>query len=227
MIPTLAKAQTSSSLVDILNFALTLEYIEAEFYNQGLAAGSLLTGSIRTQIGQIAKHENAHVALLRNSISPIGTPRNKPSSFDFSAGGAFPDWNTNLATFLTLAQAFEDTGVRAYKGQAAMPSLVANDAVLTVALQIHSVEARHAAIIRHLRNLDGWIQGGDGGSGVLAVEGSTYKGEEITTQGGVSLPSLASLSGINGVNTISVAAAFDEPLSMADVVAIADPFYVD
>ena len=75
-----------------------------------------------------------------------------------TAGGTFDTFG-DYPTFQLLAQGFEDFGVRAYKGQA--PNLMASDAVLTAALRIHSVEARHASEIRRLRGQKGWIPGND------------------------------------------------------------------
>jgi rubrerythrin len=213
----MAYAQTST-VNDVLNFALTLEYLESEFYNSGLNAPGLLTSAQRTIVSQISKHEAAHVGFLKSVLGANAVP--KPN-FDFSAHGAYPDWNTNVNTYFTLAQAFEDTGVRAYKGQAT--NLMSNDTVLQAALQIHSVEARHASEIRRMRgdmlgqDIRGWIQGSNANGAPAPV----YNGEQNTTQGGVDLSTVASL---NGINPLSIAAAFDEPLDQNAVLAIATPF---
>ena len=76
---------------------------------------------------------------------------------------------------LALAQAFEDTGVRAYKGQAG--ALMGNDNLLTAALQIHSVEARHASEIRRLRGLQGWITLDQRGPNMPSATQAVYDGE--------------------------------------------------
>ena len=85
----------------------------------------------------------------------LGSHAVKKPNFDFTAKGAFGDVFSNYKTFLALSQAFEDTGVRAYKGQAG--NLKASDEILTAALQIHSVEARHAAEVRLIRGQPAWI----------------------------------------------------------------------
>jgi len=218
-----AYGQSATSIVDVLNYALTLEYLEAEFYQQGLQAGSALipTGA-QQAIATIGAHETAHVNFLRTAITASGaTPVSKPN-FDFTAGGSFSDVFTSYETFLAVAQTFEDTGVRAYKGQAA--NLISNNDVLTAALNIHSVEARHASHIRQLRKANSfgdvkpWITGKD--SGIGAAVQASYDGEEITTQAGVEI------TNINGFNigTSAASESFDEPLSMQQVLNIVSPF---
>lgn len=209
------KAYSQSTIVEVLNFALTLEYLEAAFYQQGLLTNpSLIPAGDKTVFTQIRKHEDAHVVVLTNTIQSLGgTPVARPG-FDFTAGGQFPDVFTNYQTFLVLSQAFEDTGVRAYKGQAA--ALQSNDAVLTAALQIHSVEARHASEVRRIRGQKGWIPNADSGGAPASI----YVREDTFIQGGLDLRSLTTVS-VTGITE-----AFDETLSMAEVLAIATPFIV-
>ena len=208
-------------VLQVLNFALTLEYLESEFYTTGLNSAGLIPSSDVTVITQISKHESSHVALLKTTITSLmGTPVAKPT-FDFTAGGMFPNVFSDYATFLTLANAFEDTGVRAYKGQAS--NLQSNPAVLTAALDIHSVEARHASIIRRIRGNKGWITGNStpGVPGAVYGPGSpvaSFPGEDNTIQGGVDVTTLSTYP-------VSAASeAFDEPLDMNTVLSIAKPF---
>lgn len=215
----LNKAYGQNNVVgEVLNFALTLEYLEAEFYNRSIATSGLIPGPAMPYYQQIAKHENAHVALLRSALGSAAV--SKPN-FDFTARGAFPDVFSNVVTNYAVAQAFEDTGVRAYKGQA--PRLIPFPAVLTTALQIHSVEARHAARIRFLRaQVNGVAQKGyitNAESGGLP--GAIYAGDDNVMQGGVDVAALVAGMGISRAN---VTEAFDEPLTMAQVLAIAGPF---
>ena len=210
-----AFAQTGlpANIVSVLNFALALEYLESEFYNTGMGTAGLIPTADRAIFGQIQKHENAHVTLLKAALgaSAIAKP-----TFDFTAGGAFTPF-TNYAQFQALSQAFEDTGVRAYKGQA--PNLMSNDDILTVALRIHSVEARHASEVRRLRGQKAWITGNSRGD-LPAPTQPVYDGEEVTVQGGVDVVA------VSGRSANAVSEAFDEPLTRTQVATIANLFIV-
>lgn len=198
---------------EALQLALTLEYLEDEFYDMALSSPGLLTGTDRTIIAQISKHENAHVALLANAL---GANAPAKPTFDFTADGAFDPFN-DLETFFALAQAFEDTGVRAYKGQAA--NLISNGDLLTTALQIHSVEAMHASQVRRLRGQKGWIVGSDRG-GLPAAAQAVYTGEEVTNQAGFNTAT------VSGIPAQAGPESFDEPITGATATSIASLFIV-
>ena len=199
-------------IADVLNFALTLEYLEDEFYRTALGSSGLIPRDTQDVFQQIGKHETAHVALLK---SVLGSKAVAKPNFDFTAGGAFGDVFRNYQTFLAVSQALEDTGVRAYKGQAG--NLKDNAKILTVALQIHSVEARHAAEVRRLRGEKGWITG-DSRRTLPAPTQAIYNGDGNTTQGGASLANLA------GLSNDAITESFDEPLTKEAVLAIAGLF---
>ena len=207
---------SGEDVADVLNFALLLEYLEAEYYVMGLDSGVIPAGSdAEKAYQQIAKHETAHVELLKSAIGSLGgTPIDKPG-FDFTAGGLFNPFE-DYAVYLILSQAFEDTGVRAYKGQAA--NLINNDAILTVALQIHSVEARHASQVRRFRGLKGWITANQRGEGVPAVAQPVYDGEQQVVQAGINVQELT------GRGQHRVSESYDEPLTKEEVTAIATLF---
>lgn len=208
-----------SALTDVLNFALTLEYLESSFYDQGVSSGVIAAADL-TIFKQIQKHESAHVLFLKDVITKLGGSPVASPTFDFTAGGAFDPFNY-YEQFLALSQTFEDTGVRAYKGQAG--NLISNNDVLTAALQIHSVEARHACEVRRLRTkkgLDtakGWIKANNRGTLPAATQAS-YDGEENVTQGGVNVTTITS------VGMTAIQEAFDEPLSDTQILAIVKPF---
>ncbi len=231
-----AKAATAAffqgnSAVDALQLALTLEYLEAEFYIKALESGVLTAGRAETVYMQISKHETAHVDFLRAGLEGAGATPVESPTFDFTAGGAFDPFNDNgigqetaYAQLLALAQAFEDTGVRAYKGQAGN---LMGTAFLEPALQIHSVEARHASEIRRIRGLEGWITGSMRGDGMPEATQAVYDGEENVTQGGVNLTGLTYADPIVGDVTEAVTQAFDEPMTAETATAIASLFIVD
>lgn len=212
--------QAPSDVLDVLQFALLLEYLEGEFYTRGVASTGMIPASDLTVFTTIRNHENAHITALQGIITAKGaTPGAKPA-FDFTAKGNVPGFNfgaSQYATFTVLAQAFEDTGVRAYKGQAGR--LVNDKAVLTAALTIHSVEARHASEVRRLRGKKGWITGSSRDDLPAFTQG-IYAGEDNITQGGVNLTTIAANFG--GSNAASE--AFDEPLTKAEVTNIVTPF---
>jgi len=214
--------QSASDVLDVLQFALLLEYLEAEFYNRGVANATVMgiPAADLPIFTTIQAHENAHVAALRAMITAKGaTPIAKPN-FDYTAKGNVPGFNFaagQYATFQVLSQAFEDTGVRAYKGQAGR--LINDKATLTAALTIHSVEARHAAEIRRLRNLKGWITGRSRDDLPLFTQ-PIYDGENNASQAGILLLPL----GNNNGGGDAVTEAFDEPLTKDQVTAIVTPF---
>jgi hypothetical protein len=235
-----AYGQTATrSVTDVLNFALTAELLESAYYNRGVAAATTLgipAGDLAA-LNLIATDENNHAKFLQGVLTTanisamnvrLGANTSATTSntaFDFSGGsgsnnGPFATAFTNYDIFLALAQAFEDNGVRAYKGQAGF--LLGNEVVLTAALNIHSVEARHAAKLRRMRQLRGvnikpWVTGqSTQASGITASALATaasdpiYAGENLTSQAGVDITKFISVSGASE--------AFDEPLTADYVV---------
>lgn len=219
------------AVLDVLNFALTLEYLEYRFYQNGVSATGLIpVGAPLNAISGIRDNELSHVNFLKSTITSLGgTPVPEPT-FDFTAGngtgvGPFINVFSNYETFLAVAQVFEDTGVRAYKGQAG--NLLGQGDLLEAALRIHSVEARHASHIRQMRKFNNfgdvkpWITGKQPGVGAAdaLVQGS-YNGEDVTTQAGVNIVNI----GGQVISANAASESFDEPLSKTEVLAIVDPF---
>lgn len=210
--------------VAALQLALTLEYLEDEFYDLALQSGVITDSNVETVYKKISQHEQAHVNFLVAGLTNAGaTPVSKPT-FDFTAGGAFDPFNkTNpnaYAQLLALSQAFEDTGVRAYKGQAGN---LKGSPFLTAALQIHSVEARHASEIRRIRGLKGWITKNERGAGMPEQTQAVYDGEQNVMQGGMDVTTL----GTGGPYSVNAATeAYDETISGDTAVAIASLFIV-
>jgi rubrerythrin len=140
-LPTLADAATKSKANDvkILNYALTLEYLESAFYNEAVAKGAL-SGDLLAAAQLVQKHENAHVKTLKQVL---GSAAVKKPKFDFQGT------TSDAAKFLQTAVVLENTGVAAYSGQAAN---IKQSAVIKAAVSILTVEARHAA---HFNTLAG------------------------------------------------------------------------
>jgi hypothetical protein len=124
--------------IGILNYALTLEYLEAAFYNEATAnnkKSSFLKGAAEQAfLKQTTADENAHVAFLKKALGSKAVPAPK---VDF--GGTTSDH----ASFLKTAVALENTGVGAYSGQALN---ISSPAYISAALSIWSIEARHASV---------------------------------------------------------------------------------
>ena len=207
-----------TAVQDVLRFALTLEHLEYEFYVQGTDTAGLIPASDTAIFQTIRAHENDHIRFLQTALGLTpgvgpGSAGRPPNGFDFTARGTLPTVFSSYATFLTVSQGLEDTGVRAYKGQAV--ALMPVDGILQAALQIHAVEGRHASAIRRLRGQKGWITGNTGDAPIAA----TYAGEDNVTQGGVNLQ-----TALPTYTVAQITEAFDEPLTKDQVLAIAGPF---
>jgi hypothetical protein len=229
-----AYGATTSTPVEVLNYALTLELLEADFYRQFIASGFIPTGAPAAAIAQIKKHEDSHVTLLTAAVRGLG---GTPVAGTATTGVRFKGLPTGIpntyAGYLAVAQLLEDAGVRAYKGRA--PELIGTD-LLTTALQIHSVEARHAAHIRTMRSQTPWVSNTDDlaanaiyTSGLTGAAATTFTGggssytvpaysaasplESNVTQSSVNL----TMGLANQYTAADAAAAFDEYLQAAEI----------
>jgi rubrerythrin len=128
---------TAKGDVKILNYALTLEYLESAFYAEALSKGKL-TGSVKNFATVVAGHEATHVTALEKAL---GSAAVKKPSFDFKGTTG------SQKKFLSTSKVLEDTGVSAYQGQA---TNIKSPAILATAGSILAVEARHAAWVRDL-----------------------------------------------------------------------------
>ena len=127
--------------IAIVNYALTLEYLETEFYKKVVKSG-LFKGATQSLLQTIAAQEQTHVNALKHAAVKLGgTPAAK-------VNGKFPV--TSAAQVAKLAATVENLGASAYLGQAAN---IVNPEILAAALAIHTVEARHAAILNTLNKL--------------------------------------------------------------------------
>lgn len=147
--------------VAILNYALTLEYLEARFYQQGLdnigeeglcncealEADSYLGDNAYSELRTIQEHEESHVETLISTIESLGGEPIEEPEFDFGLAVQYP------MAFLGTAAQLEDIGVSAYAGAA---PYIENEELLAPALGIHSTEARHASFLRTLTGQTGF-----------------------------------------------------------------------
>jgi ferritin-like protein len=149
-VPKLAAGATlPKSDVAILNFALTLEYLEAAFYTEASGSGAL-SGTTKQFSDLVGSHERTHAKTLK---TVLGSKAGSKPKFDFG------DTTSNQAKFQQTAYALENTGVHAYLGQAAK---IKSPAILTAAGTIVTVEARHAAAIALIVDPAGFRDGNPG-----------------------------------------------------------------
>jgi hypothetical protein len=142
LLPSLASAGVVKSDVAILNYALTLEYLEAAFYTEAVAKGRF-SGKVGTFAKVVKAHEVAHVAALKGAL---GSAAVKKPKFDFKGTTA------DEAKFKATAQVLEDTGVAAYLGQVGN---IKSKQILAAAGSILPIEARHAGWIRDINGTVG------------------------------------------------------------------------
>jgi hypothetical protein len=134
--------------IDVLNYALTLEHLEYAFYRDGLAqfgadafAAAGYAANVYEWFGLIRDHEKEHVETITKVIGDLGGEPVAEAIYDFGY--------SDLAGFIGVAQTLENTGVSAYQGAAKY--LIDEDELLTAALTIHGIEARHAAYLNGLQ----------------------------------------------------------------------------
>jgi hypothetical protein len=225
-----AQTPVGAGVNDVLNFALKLEYLESFFYQAKSAVVGGFNTNVAASLALITTDEANHVTFLRNVLGTNAITPPTAATFDYTAKGAFNP--TVAAQYLALAQSFEDTGVRAYKGAA--PLVMTNKTVLTAALNIHSVEARHASQLRAIRRAmattgtpapsqgiavapysaapKSWISGTDGGGAVPGATDAIYgAGNNTNAPAGIMFESEANITqggvALSG-STITAGSAF-------------------
>jgi hypothetical protein len=126
--------------IGILNYALTLEYLEAAFYNEATANGAITDPQTLAFLVTVTRDENAHVAYLQQALGSAAVPS---PQFDFQG---IPE---DQSKFQQTAFVLENTGVHAYLGQALN---IQASAILAAAASIVTIEARHASVIGSIIN---------------------------------------------------------------------------
>ena len=142
VLPSIASAGVAKSDVAILNFALTLEYLEAAFYSEAVEKGGF-GGNLGKFASVVRGHEAAHVAFLKGALGRAAVKR---PTFNFK------DTATDEAKFKATAQVLEDTGVAAYLGQVGN---IKSKKILGAAGAILPIEARHSGWIRDINGVSG------------------------------------------------------------------------
>ena len=213
-------ATSAADVVDSLRLVQLVAYLQSDLYARGLAAVGFIPAADLAVFTRLDQMEALHVANLTTLLAiRASAPAVRPT-FDFTGKGAVPGFafaSGQYETFRMLAQAFEDLGVRAYKGQ--VQALLADKQALTYLLTMQSVEGRHAAEVRRIRGKKGWITG-NSADDLPAFAQAIYAGEELTTQGTVDVANAVASTG----GAAAASQAFDEPLSTAQVTAIITPF---
>jgi rubrerythrin len=227
-----AYGQVPSHVLDVLQFALTQELLEIEIYTTGYRSVTFPDADSKQAIEIIIDHENKHAKFLQDTIRSLGAAPIAKPKFDVTGGagsmnGPFKDAYRDFLFYLGVVQVFEDTGVRAYKGQA--PRLLGTGDILTGALRIHSMEARHAAKLREMRKkyanapVKPWITFNEPGLGDKnALVAKNYMGEENTRQAGIEITNINNMP----IEPNDASESFDEPLTKEQVLDIIRPFLV-
>jgi len=158
-LPSIASARVPKGDVAILKYALTLEYLEAAFYKDAVEGGGL-SGDALAFARTVARDESSHVTALKRAL---GSAAPKSPKFDFQGT------TRDQAKFLQTAFTLENTGVKAYLGQAGR---IKTPAILLTAASIVTVEARHAGAVGQLLGKsispDGAFDGGASMKAILA-----------------------------------------------------------
>jgi len=251
-----AYGQTSanSTVITALNVILEMEYFEYNFYKTAnsvdVGTGIFIPLADAPGFTTIEAHQKEHILLLNSMITSIGgtpfTPNHYsatalpdplfvPAAYDFTANATYNTFS-DYATFLTLAQVFEDTAVHAYKGQIA--NLLSNIGAVTQVFQMQSAEGRHAAHVRLIRrnlntadNPAPWITNSippppTSPSQPVSQFQPFYVDENNVVQySSINISTLSDPQNSAGtVPVISATAAFDEGYTSAQITSLLQPF---
>lgn len=239
-----AKTTATDSPVDVLNFALQLEYLAYNYYHTANNTGGLIPGGDQPGFLTIENQKKAHILFLQATIVGQGgtpfTPKNYDATaanplyivsgtYDFTAGGKYQVFNY-YPDFLMISEVIEDTLVHGYKG-GIINSLLESVDVLEIMMRLQAATGRHAAHARFVRRNLGFTQAPEHPAPWItnnippdAKLQAYYVGEEVVSQQGTDITTLPGKDG----NTpfVSATAGFDEPLDKTVALNLLSPFMI-
>ena len=222
MLSNKSSAKTTDVLSEAIVFAQSISFMQAALYTQGLSITGLIPDADKTAFQKILADKKGHSGFWSYYLYATGNPVPTPPAYDFTAKGALPKAFTDYGTFLTIAQAMEDVGVRMYL--TAINELVTNKEFRSNAVNMATTNARHAAHVRFLRRNMGidmmpWIAGTQANSIVGEII-KAYQEEDVIMQLN------NNVVGINGfdVSFNTATEAFDEPIQRLLAEAFMKPY---
>ncbi len=235
-----ARTTTGVSVTDSLNYLLKLEYFKYNFFLTATSTGGLIPAADQAGFTNIVAHNLAHINALTSAVTTLGgtafLPNHYnanpycPAAYDFTANGAYPMfYSMNYVMFTEFAQLFQDLCSRAYIDT--IPNLVGDKTNLTLAIQILTVESRHAAHIRLVRRLS--VQAADNPKPWVTMTNSVYSsppnefrdyyvGEDNYWQQNFDLTTFPGVTGT--ISQTAATEAFDEPMIQTTVLSLLAPF---
>lgn len=239
-----AKTTATDSPVDVLNFALQLEFLAYNFYHKANNTGGLIPAGDEPGFLTIENQKKAHILFLQAAITGMSgtpyTPKNYDASaanplfivdgtYDFTAGGKYPVFSS-FRDFVMISEVLEDTLVHGYKGEI-ISSLLDSVDILELMMRIQAATARHAAHARFVRRNLGYTDAPEHPAPWItnnippdAKLQAYYTGEDVVSQQGTDITTLTGHDGTTPY--ISATAAFDEPLEKAAVLSLLSPFMI-
>ena len=211
-------AGINNSLISSLNFLLQIEYAQLEFYKKATASAAF-NPEFSLIFNQIIQQQASHIRFFETQLGP---DKAIPPVFDFTGSKnftitpLFPDVFEKIDTLLIVAQALEDAGVKGYKD---IIGSITDKRLLSILLRMHSVECRHSAMLRILKNYNittklrvsqsGWTIPTE--KNINSNIAEIYINEDSKLQSNITLTNISSLKNLS---PIIINEAFDEPLEV-------------
>lgn len=214
-----ATAQTTTDLMDALQFVLLVAQMQNDLHSKAAAASGFIPAADQSAMAAMRIQDGGQEQAIGTLITSLNAVPNDKPAFDWTAKGAFPGFafgSGQYATYQIIVHGLEDLGVRAFKGQIAR--MTANTNAMSQIATYGSVQGRHAAEIRRIRGKKAWVTN-NSRDDLPSIFQRVYDGEQATVHVGYDSSALSANGGLNAVTE-----AFDEPLTKAQVSAIIAPF---